>query len=74
LDDLCSIPDNARFTTASRPALRLTKPLTQWVLGAVTPGIKRHGLENAPSTPSSAEVKKGGVISPLPHMSTLLNA
>jgi hypothetical protein len=45
-----------------------TQPPIQWVLGALSPGIKQRGCEANQSHPSSAEVKKGGAIPPLPHM------
>jgi hypothetical protein len=45
------------FTIASRPALGPTQPPTQWVLGALTSGIKRLGREADHSPPSNAEVK-----------------
>jgi hypothetical protein len=45
------------FTTASRTALGPTQSSIQWVLGAISPGIKRPGCEADHSTPSSAEVK-----------------
>jgi hypothetical protein len=44
------------FTTASRMALGPTQPPIQWVLGALSLGVKRPGRE-AVHTPSSAEVK-----------------
>jgi hypothetical protein len=46
------------FTTASRTALGPTQPPIQWVLGALSPGIKRPGREADHSPPSSAEVKE----------------
>jgi len=45
------------FTTASRPALRLTQPLYQWVSGALSLGVRRLEREADHSPPSSAEVK-----------------
>jgi hypothetical protein len=33
------------FSTASRPALRPTQPLIQWVLEALSPGVKRPGRQ-----------------------------
>jgi hypothetical protein len=36
--------------------------------GASSPGVMRHEREADRSPPSSAEVKKGGAISPHPHM------
>jgi hypothetical protein len=61
------------YYTASqpiRPALRPTLPHVQWVLEAISPGLKRPGREADHSPPSSAEVKNGGVILPLPHTSS----
>jgi hypothetical protein len=40
------------------PALGLTEPLIQWASGAISSRVRE----------SSAEVKNGGAISPLPHM------
>jgi hypothetical protein len=36
--------------------------------GALSPGVERPGSEADHSPPSSAEVKKGGAIPPLPHV------
>jgi hypothetical protein len=57
-------------STASRPALGLTQPLIQWVLGAVSLRLKRPGSEAGHSLPFSAKVKNGGAIPPLIHMSS----
>jgi hypothetical protein len=46
------------FSTSSRPALGFTQSPIQWVLGALSPGIKRPGREADHSPPDSAEVKK----------------
>jgi hypothetical protein len=46
------------LSTPSRPALGPTNPPIQWVLGALSPGIKRPGHEADHSSPSSAEVKE----------------
>jgi hypothetical protein len=46
------------FTTASRMALVSTQPPIQWVLGAVSLGVKRPVREAGHSPPSSAEVKE----------------
>jgi hypothetical protein len=43
-----------------------TQPPIQWGPGALSPGIKRPGLEADHSSPSSEEVKNGGAIPPLP--------
>jgi hypothetical protein len=47
-------------------------PLNQWVPGVVSLGITRHGRE-AGLSPSSAEVKNGGAIHPLPRTFTWRN-
>jgi hypothetical protein len=46
------------FTTASRPALGPTQSRIQWVLGALSLGVRRPGREADHSPPSSAEVKE----------------
>jgi hypothetical protein len=46
------------FATASRPALRPTKPPVQWVEGALSVGVKRPEREADDSPPPSAEVKE----------------
>jgi hypothetical protein len=53
------------FSTTSRLALGITQPLIQWVLEALSPGVKRLGHAHR-SPPSSSEVKNGGAIPPLP--------
>jgi hypothetical protein len=58
------------FSIASRPALGSNQSLIQWVLGAVSSGIKRPGRESDHSPPSSEEVNNGGAVSPLPHTSS----
>jgi hypothetical protein len=45
------------------------QPPVQWVPGVPSQGVKRQGREADHSHPSSAEVKNGGAIHPLPHMS-----
>jgi hypothetical protein len=55
---------------ASRPALRLTQSPIQWVPGAASSGLKRQGREADHAPPFSAEVKNGGAIHPLLHMSS----
>jgi hypothetical protein len=47
----------ALFTIASRTALGPTQPPLQWVLGAVSLGVKPPGRETDHSPLSSAEVK-----------------
>jgi hypothetical protein len=46
------------FTTVSRTALGPTQPLIQWVLGALSLGVKQLGCEADHSPPYSAEVKE----------------
>jgi hypothetical protein len=58
------------FSTASRPALGPTQPPIQWVPGVLSPGVKRQGREADHSPQTSAEVKNGEAIPPLPHTST----
>jgi hypothetical protein len=63
-----------RFSIMSRPASGPTQSPIQWVPGAVSLGVKRLGRDADHSAPSSAEVKNGGVITPLPHTSQLRDA
>jgi hypothetical protein len=53
------IPDRARIFlfTMSRPALGLTQPPIQWLLGALSLGVKWPGHEADHSIPSRAKVK-----------------
>jgi hypothetical protein len=46
------------FDTVSRPALGPTQPPIEWVLRALSLGVKRPGREANHSPPSSAEVKE----------------
>jgi hypothetical protein len=45
-----------------------TQPSIQWVLGALSPGVKQVGHEAGRSPPSGAEVKNGGAVLQLPCM------
>jgi hypothetical protein len=54
------------YSTAFKPAPGPIHPPIQWVLGALSPGVKRPGREADHSPPSSAEVKNGGAVNPLP--------
>jgi hypothetical protein len=58
---------NFLFSKSSRPALRSTHPPTQWVPGALSPGVKRPGREVGHSHPTSAEVKKMWIYTSTPH-------
>jgi hypothetical protein len=58
------------FSIESRPALGHTQPSIQWVSGALSLGAKWLRREADHSPPSSAEVKNGGAIPPLPHKSS----
>jgi hypothetical protein len=64
MDDQGSIPGRGKIcpsSTASRPDLRPVQPPIQWVPAAISSGVTRPGRE--------AEVKNGGAMPPLPHMS-----
>jgi hypothetical protein len=77
LDGRGSIPGRDKiflFSRESRSALWPTRLPIQWVRGAVSPGVKRQGREADHLPPSSAEVKKGGAIPPLPHTSSWCGA
>jgi hypothetical protein len=49
---------NFLFSASCIPALQPTQPHIQWVLGALSPGVKRQGREADHSPPTRAEVKK----------------
>jgi hypothetical protein len=53
------------LSTASRPTVGPTQPPIQWVSE-----VRRPGPEADHSLPSSAEVKIGGAIPPVPHVSS----
>jgi hypothetical protein len=48
------------FATASRSALVTAQPPIQWIMGALTTGVKRPRLETDHSQPSRAEIKYKG--------------
>jgi hypothetical protein len=53
------VSEGARiFFMSSRPVLEPTQPPIQWVLGALSPGVKRTEHEADYSPPTSIEVKK----------------
>jgi hypothetical protein len=58
------------FFSVSRLTLRPTQPPVQWALGALSLGTEWQGREADYSPPSSTNIKKGGAIPPLPHMSS----
>jgi hypothetical protein len=49
---------NFLFSTSSRPDMGSTQPPIRWVLGALSPAVKRPGHEADHSPPTSAGVKK----------------
>jgi hypothetical protein len=51
------------------PVVGPTQPPMQCVLEAIYPGVKRPEREADHSALFGAEVKNGGAIPPLPHMS-----
>jgi hypothetical protein len=58
------------FYSASRTAVGPTgptQPPIQWILGALSLGVKRLGREADPSPPSSAEVKNALSYTSTPH-------
>jgi hypothetical protein len=58
--------DGLGFDSAQGP----TKPPIKWVMGALSLGVMRQGHEADHSPPCCAEVKNGGVVPPLPCMSS----
>jgi hypothetical protein len=52
------------------PTLRPSQPPIQWVPRPPSPGVKQQGRQADKSPLSSAEVKNGGAIPPLPYMSS----
>jgi hypothetical protein len=58
------------YSTASRPVLGPAQPPIRCVPRALSPGVKRQGREAGHSPPSSAQVKDGGAIPPLPNASS----
>jgi hypothetical protein len=78
LDGRGLIPDKGKriLSTPQRP-YRLRGPsslLFNGYWGAVSPGVKRPGRGADHSSPSSAEVKNGVAMPPLPHTSSWLDA
>jgi hypothetical protein len=68
-----STPDGGKnfyFSMSSRPALEPTQPPIQWVLGALSPEVKRSGSQADHSPQISAEVNVGLSLHPLTHMSS----
>jgi hypothetical protein len=58
------------FSAVFRPTLEPTQPPMQWVLGALSLGVKQLGHDADHSPPSSAKVKNGQAIPPLPCISS----
>jgi len=54
----------------SRPALGPTQPPLQWVMGALTPGVKRPGCETDHHLHLGSRLRMGGAIPPLPKSSS----
>jgi hypothetical protein len=66
----CRQGEDNFFSKMSRSTLGPTQSPIQWIPGALFPGVKRRRRETDHSTVSSADVKNGGVMSPLPYMSS----
>jgi hypothetical protein len=58
------------FPTASRPALELTQPHIQWVLGAISPVLKWLGYE-ADHAHLMLRLRMHGAIPPIHHPSAV---
>jgi hypothetical protein len=54
------------YAIASIPDLGPTHPRIQWVPGAPFPGLRGRGVKLTTELKSSAEVKSGGALPPLP--------
>jgi hypothetical protein len=59
-----------RYFPAFRLALQSTPTPIQLIAGALSLGVKRPGTETDHSPPSSAKVKNGKAIPPIPRMSS----
>jgi hypothetical protein len=73
VDGWGSIPGRGKLfqiSISSIASLKPTQSPIQWVSGALSPEVKRPGSKSDHSPPSSAEVKNGGAILRLPHMSS----
>jgi len=57
------------FAITSRSTLGPSQPPSQWVLGAISPEVKRPGREADHSPPSSAEVKNERSYTSIRHTS-----
>jgi hypothetical protein len=57
------------FSQSYRPAMGPTQPPIKWVPATFFRRVKRTEREGDHSHVFSAEIKNGGVLSPLPHMS-----
>jgi hypothetical protein len=69
LDGRGSVPGRT-YSLSSILALGLTQPLMKCVPGAISVEVKLRVHEADHSAPSSAEIKNGGAILPLPHTSS----
>jgi hypothetical protein len=56
------------FILVSRPVLGPTQPPIQWVPRALSPRLKRQRRDANRTPLSSAKVRNGGAIPPLPHI------
>jgi hypothetical protein len=56
------------LSTSSRPVLGPTQPPIQWILGALSSGVKQPGRETNHSLPTSAEVKNTWIYTSTPSI------
>jgi hypothetical protein len=77
LDGRGLIPTRGKIfllSIATRPALGPSQPSIQLVLGVLSLRVKWQGHEADHSPPSNTEVKNGGAIPPLSHVSSWYRA
>jgi hypothetical protein len=68
---LLSIPGRDTIFIFSLASMGSTQPPPiHWLPGAVSPEVKWLGCKTGHSPPSSADIKNGGAIPPLPHTSS----
>jgi hypothetical protein len=61
---------NFLFSLLFRPVTVSTQHPSQWVPGALSPGVKQQGPEADYTPPTSSRSRKHGPIRPFPHTSS----